>query len=100
VAVSELCAATRQFRQYRKVTPNQGFLLFAPPSLDSPFSGYGIFHTLEFLIVDQDHRPAMCCVAVEGASLMLCDAVLQGLPRCSDVVGVISATENVEVCAH
>jgi hypothetical protein len=65
-----------------------------------PFCRYCIFDTLERLVENQGHRSPMRRKSAERASVMPVDPLLQILARCSDVVGAIRASKDVEVRTH
>jgi hypothetical protein len=77
------------------VSADQCFLLFAPPTLNLPFYGNGVFNALECFVENQSHRSSKRRVATEGAGLMLPDAPLEAVSGRSDVIGAIGATEDV-----
>ena len=92
--------ALRKHTQRLEITADQGLLLGAAPALDLPLRGDCVRDAVEILTEDEDDGPAGLGPSVMEAGIMLGDAVLQGGTGRADLIGVIAASQNIDVSAH
>src|SRR5690242_1871116 len=95
-----LASSARQHWQQVVLAADQRFLLLTPPSLDLPLRGDRIDEAIEFLMVDDLHRPAGGGVSAEDTAIVFCYPTLEARPCGADVIGTIGAAQDIKIGAQ